>query len=225
MPTAAILPIKRFDSAKQRLNGKLGTGTRAALAAAMSADVLSALERANSLEAIIVVSGEQQAQDLVAEHGLIGVQDPQDKGQSHATRSGLARAAALGCDRAVMVAGDCPLLDPQELDDLLASTAGADVVIVPDRHEIGTNALIINPSGPFEPQFGPDSLARHTQQAQRRELSHSIERLDSLALDVDTTEDLEELARRLEGIHGRAPRTQGVLRQIHRSRLVPEVAA
>ena len=223
MATAAILPIKRFDSAKQRLNGRLGAGTRAALAAAMFADVLSSLQRATALDAIVVVSGEQQVQDAAAENGLMLVRDLQDKGQSNAARSGLARAAALGCDRAALIAGGCPLIDPQELDELLDATS-ADVVIVPDRHESGTNGLILNPSGPFEPQFGPDSLARHLKQAQRRELSCVIEPLASMAIDVDTHDDLAELSHKLESVHGRAQRTLGVLRQIERSQPLPPVA-
>lgn len=225
MATAAILPIKRFDSAKQRLNGRLGAGTRTALAAAMFADVLSALQRATTLDAIVLVSGEQQVQDAAFESGLVLVQDLQEKGQSHAARAGLARAAALGCDRAIMLAGDCPLLDPAALDELLAATH-SDVVIVPDRHESGTNALIVDPAGSFEPQFGPDSLARHIKQAERRGLTYSIEPVASMALDIDTADDLAELSHKLESAHGRAPRTTGVLRQIERSRPTrPPVAA
>jgi 2-phospho-L-lactate guanylyltransferase len=115
-----------------------------------------------------------------------------------------------------MVAADCPLIDPAELDELLSS-ASADVVLVPDRHEAGTNALLINPSGPFEPQFGPDSLARHMQQARRRELTFAVEQVASLAIDLDTPDDLELLEQKLERAHGRAPRMQGVLRQLQRS--------
>jgi len=57
---AAILPVKRFEAAKQRLGEALGSGSRAALAAAMFADVLSALERSEMLQAIVVVSGERE---------------------------------------------------------------------------------------------------------------------------------------------------------------------
>lgn len=224
MPTAAVLPIKRFDAAKQRLSDELGAGTRAALAAAMFADVLSSLQHSQALEAIIVVSGEPQVHDIVAETGLIAISDHHDKGQSHAARSGLARAAALGCDRAIMVSGDCPLLNPAELDELIAA-ASTDVVVIPDRHESGTNGLIINPSGPFEPQFGPDSLARHTKQAERRDLSLTIEPIGSLAIDIDTADDLAELIKRLKDSHGSAPRTRGVLRQIERLSGSRQVAA
>jgi 2-phospho-L-lactate/phosphoenolpyruvate guanylyltransferase len=222
---AAILPVKRFEAAKQRLAESLGAGARVALAAAMFSDVLGALERAEALEPLVVVSGDRQVRDVVAGHEVVLIGDVNDKGQSHAARSGLARAAALGCRRAALVPSDCPLLEPSELDGLVAASADADVVIVPDRHGTGTNALVLDPSGPFEPQFGPDSLRRHVEQAKRRGLTHSVERPPSLLLDVDTGDDLVELAVALERSHGRAPRTQGVLRQIERTRGSRSVAA
>jgi 2-phospho-L-lactate/phosphoenolpyruvate guanylyltransferase len=215
---AAILPVKRFESAKQRLGEALGAGSRAALAAAMFSDVIRALERTSSAEKIVVVSGDPHVRDLIAGRDVILIADVAEKGQSHAARSGLARAVALGCPRAALVPSDCPLLAPAELDGLVAASAGADVVIVPDRHGTGTNALVVDPSGSFEPQFGPDSLRKHVEQAERRGLSYSIERPPSLILDVDTGDDLVALAIALEREHGRAARTRGVLRQIERTR-------
>jgi 2-phospho-L-lactate guanylyltransferase (CobY/MobA/RfbA family) len=98
-------------------------------------------------------------------------------------------------------------------------------VIVPDRHRTGTNGLLLDPSGPFQPQFGPDSLKLHVEQAKRRGLTHVVEELPSLALDVDTDHDLAELMRELDQLHGRAPRTRGVLRQIERSSGRPHIPA
>jgi 2-phospho-L-lactate/phosphoenolpyruvate guanylyltransferase len=223
---AAILPVKRFDSAKQRLGEALGSGSRAALAAAMFADVLSALERSEMLHAIVVVSGEPEVADIVAGRDVILIGDTTEKGQSSAARAGLARATALGLDRAALVPSDCPLLDPAELEELFVRAAGgADVVVVPDRHGTGTNALVVDPSGPFEPQFGPGSCQRHVDQASSRGLRCSVERPPSLTIDVDTGDDLIALGIALERSHGRAPRTRGVLRQIERTRNSRTIAA
>ena len=46
MTTVAVLPVKRFDEAKQRLGETMRSGTRRALAEAMLTDVLTALRRA-----------------------------------------------------------------------------------------------------------------------------------------------------------------------------------
>jgi 2-phospho-L-lactate guanylyltransferase len=223
----AILPVKRFERAKQRLKDALGAGSRSALVSAMFSDVLSALQRCSALDAVLVVSGEPAVRDLVVEPGAVLIADTAEQGQSHAAHTGLARAAALGYDRALLVPGDCPLIDPSELQGLIERSAAErhDVVIVPDRHEEGTNALLLDPSGPFTPQFGPGSLSRHRDQASRRGMRCSVEPLPSLALDVDTAEDLAALIETLRHSHGRAPRTEGVLKQIERSGQRPPVAA
>lgn len=226
MRPAAILPVKSFESAKQRLGEALGSGSRAALAAAMFSDVLGALERSSMLQGIIVVSGDREVGDIVAGRNVLLIDDQVEKGQSHAARVGLARAASTGFDRAALVPSDCPLLDPSELEELFVrAAAGVEVVLVPDRHGTGTNALVIDPSGPFEPQFGPGSCKRHVEQAEARGVRFAVERPASLTLDVDTGDDLVELALALERSHGRAPRTRGVLRQIERTRDSRSVAA
>lgn len=216
MATAAILPVKRFDQAKQRLGDALGASTRATLAAAMFADVLAQIQRADSLHEIFVVSGEPAVQELATEAGAALIDDPAEKGQSQATLSGLARAAAKGYERALLVPGDCPLVDPGEVD-LLVRGSAEEVVIVPDRHDTGTNALLLDPSGSFEPKFGPGSLALHVEQAHGKGLRHVVTTVPSLGLDVDTGDDLDELVRALDGVHGRASRTRGVLSQIGRT--------
>ena len=61
----------------------------------------------------------------------------------------------------LLVPGDCPALDPGEVATLLARQGRAGVVIVPDRHGAGTNALLLSPPDVIEPSFGPGSFARH----------------------------------------------------------------
>lgn len=227
MPAAAILPVKQFGEAKQRLAGALGAGTRTALAGAMVADVLTALERAEEVEAVIVVSSEPAAVEHAKQRELILVPEPQQDGQSSATLAGLARASALGFGTALLVPGDCPMMDPGEIDALARRAAERDagVLVVPDRHGTGTNALAVDPCGRFEPQFGPGSLARHTQQAETKGLRCRVEPVPSLALDVDTPDDLAALMETLRLTRGGAARTRGILSQIERTRVPPTVAA
>jgi 2-phospho-L-lactate guanylyltransferase len=78
--------------------------------------------------------------------------------------------------------------------------------------------LLVDPRGPFEPQFGPGSRERHVAQAERRGLAYAVADVASLGLDLDTGEDLEQLVAALADVHGRAARTRGVLSQIGRAR-------
>src|SRR4051794_39122921 len=130
----------------------------------MVVDVLDALRAASEIGVTIVVSGQI---DDSSDDGFVVVRDEHDQGQSPAALAGMARARELGYARAVLVPGDCPLLDPADVDALSCTAAGRDVVIVPDRHGTGTNALALDPAGQFEPSFGPGSLDRHAEQARR----------------------------------------------------------
>ncbi len=231
MRTAAILPVKRFPLAKQRLGESVSDSLRADLARAMVGDVLSALRECARVEATIVVTCESMVAAAARYAGAIVIEDSTESGQSAAVSLGLARAIEEGFERALCVPGDCPTLNPDELTALLdarvpdADAAGhlegpqahvgiatpIEVVIVPDRHGSGTNGLLLTPPDAIAPSFGPDSRARHERLAERAAASWRIERPASLLLDIDTGEDLAVLRERLAGEGVRAPRTRAVL--------------
>jgi 2-phospho-L-lactate guanylyltransferase len=220
MRTAAILPIKSFAAAKQRLAPTLGSGSRQALAQAMFSDVLSSLKKVERLETIAVVTGDPGAEAASRGDKVTVVHDSLEAGQSAAAAVGIRHAIALGFERVLLVPGDTPLLDPREIDELLArgEADGMQVVIVPDRHGTGTNALLITPPEAFKPSFGPDSLNRHVAAAQEAGLMHSVEEVPSLLHDVDTPDDLATLSALLDDRRACAPLTRGALSQLDRLR-------
>ncbi len=219
MATLAILPVKNFDSAKQRLAAEMPPGVRRALAQAMCADVLLALRRSQRVDAVVVVSGELDASALASGHSVEVIDDPDDAGQSAAARRGIARAVERGFERVVLVPGDCPALDPGELDALLERAEGLEktVVIVPDRHGAGTNALVLAPPAIIDTAFGVGSFARHRDRARAAGVDPVVDEVPSLGLDVDTPEDMAVLREALGTARTVAPNTRGMLRQLDRS--------
>jgi 2-phospho-L-lactate guanylyltransferase len=91
------------------------------------------------------------------------------------------------------------------------------VAIVPDRHGTGTNALLIAPPGAFDPSFGPGSFDRHLEHARQAGIVHRVEALPSLALDVDTPDDLIALWQIVDDSQRGAQRTRGALMQLERT--------
>jgi 2-phospho-L-lactate guanylyltransferase len=216
MKTCAVLPIKRFDDAKQRLDRTLNAGSRRALAEAMVSDVLHALRRATRIDAVIVVTGEHGAEALARAYDAQSIPDD-DRGHSHAARSGVDWALERDYERVLMIPGDCPVLDPAEVDALVVEGMSApDVVIVPDRHRTGTNALLLAPPDVIAPSFGPGSRARHEQAAHDAGARWRIVEPRSLVLDVDTADDLAVLRMALEARPGGAAHTRGLLRRMER---------
>jgi 2-phospho-L-lactate/phosphoenolpyruvate guanylyltransferase len=217
MRTAAILPIKSFEQAKQRLRHELAAHDRRALVEAMFADVLVALGRVHTLERIVVVSGDRVAQRIAAGYGATIVEDD-ERGHNTAAARGITTLQQDGIERVLLVPGDCPLLSAADLNILLTHRSGErSVLIVPDRHGTGTNALLLTPPDVLAPSFGPDSCRRHLADASAAGVPAECVELDSLGLDVDTPDDLDALRRTLAGTHGGAAHTRGMLNQLMRA--------
>jgi 2-phospho-L-lactate guanylyltransferase len=233
MRTLAILPVKSFAAAKQRLADALGAGSRHALAQAMFRDVLGTLRHVPGLDGIVVVTSDRDAESAARGYRVVVLPDTEQAGQSRAALIGIRHALAEGCDRVLLVPGDTPLVEPGELSRLLgddretaaegpaARVGTPEVLIVPDRHGTGTNALVLSPPDAIEPSFGPGSFARHMAAAERAGVPHRAEVVRTLALDVDTPADLAELVAELELRRGQAPSTRGALRQLDRAGASP----
>ena len=209
MKATAVLPVKRFAAAKQRLG--LDGERRRALVTAMLEDVLEAIGGARMVERTLVVTGERAAERIAAAAGAEVLADPADEGHPEAALIGVRRALELGADCVVLLPGDCPLLDPRELDSLLSATGERHVAVVPDRHGTGTNSLVLSPPDAIRPAFGEGSRDRHVAAAREAGVPFFIEEVDSLALDLDTPADIIALTRELDSGRGRAPRTAKAL--------------
>jgi 2-phospho-L-lactate guanylyltransferase len=227
--------VKRFAEAKQRLASGIDDGRREALVAAMLEDVLEAIGSTRSIERTIVVSDEPRAAAVAAAHGAEVVPDPGtntdpgksersaappgssdsgrsgEGGHSNAASAGIARAEEHSAECVVLLPGDCPLLDPRELDRLLTGVPASYAAIVPDRHGTGTNALVLAPPRAIRPAFGEGSCERHVAAAREAGVPFAVEELPSLALDLDTPADVVALTRVLDERPGPAPRTAKAL--------------
>lgn len=222
MRATAIIPVKRFGQAKQRLLEALDRPQRAALVKAMLTDVLRATTAAEEIERVIVVTAEGRAERIALGHArrvttpIEVFQEDGDRGHPEAATLGIVRAKALGADCVVLLPGDCPLLDAGELDAALERMRAGRVAVVPDRHGTGTNALLMSPPDAIGPAFGPGSRERHTSRAERAGFEVAVEGLASLALDVDTPDDLDAVAELLEANAERARATADVLVELGR---------
>lgn len=217
MKATAIIPVKRFGDAKQRLLEALDRPQRATVVKAMLSDVLAAVSATAAVERVIVITGEGRAERIALKHAqrtktpLEVLRDPDDRGHSEAATLGIIRALALGAECAALLPGDCPLLDPEELNTALARMSPGRVAVIPDRHETGTNGLLLAPADAIGPAFGEGSMERHRDRAERAGYEVAVERLVSLALDLDTPDDLAALAQTLAETPARAPATAAAL--------------
>jgi len=194
----AVVPVKRFAVAKSRLAPGIEAERKPELIAAMVADVLEAIGAARMIERTIVVSQEPEAAALAAAAGAELVSDFEDSSHSAAALAGIATAEASGAACVALLPGDCPLLDPRELDKMLTGVPDPYVAVIPDRHGTGTNALVLAPPSAIEPSFGEGSRDRHVAAARAAGIPYGVEELPSLGLDLDTPADIVALTMRVE---------------------------
>ena len=91
MRTQAIVPVKDFTVAKQRLMEHLSPGPRRALVEAMFSDVLVALRRAERVDEVVVISSDRDAQEIAGGYGA-GILDDEQLGHSEAASLAIATA-------------------------------------------------------------------------------------------------------------------------------------
>jgi 2-phospho-L-lactate/phosphoenolpyruvate guanylyltransferase len=211
LKATAVLPVKRFGAAKQRLAAGIDDERRAELAEAMLGDALDAIGAARAIEHTIVVTREPRAAEAAKAAAAEVLSDFTDEGHSEAALAGIGRAEDQGSRCVILLPIDCPLLDPRELDRILTGVPERYVAIVPDRHGTGTNALALAPPTAIRPAFGEGSCARHVAAAREAGIPFSVEKLPSLGLDLDTPADVVALTRELATQPDRAKLTAKAL--------------
>ena len=216
----AVVPVKAFAQAKQRLAPLLDPGERTALARAMLLDVLGALRRCRSLAGIVVVTADSEVAAIARIFQATVLDDRRDGGQSAAIEQAIAHLCAQRYDTLLALPGDVPLLDPHDIDRLVASHAPAPAVsLVAADGEGGTNALCCSPPDAIALHFGHDSLPKHIAAARAAGIDPVVVRADSLALDVDRPDDLLRFVATRSATHAwRELYARGVVQRIRAAR-------
>lgn len=199
MSVVAVLPVKALDRAKSRLaDHGVRPADRVALATGMLTDVLEALDRSRLVDDVVVVTGDPNVEVLARSYGNQVIADDPDQDHSDAALRGIAWALEDGAFHALLLPGDAPMLDHNDIDDLLERLAdGPEVVVIPDRHGTGTNGLLLTPPDAIGPSFGPGSRERHERLARDAGASYRVAELPSLLIDVDTGADIDALEQML----------------------------
>jgi 2-phospho-L-lactate guanylyltransferase len=203
--TWAVVPIRGLETAKTRLGGGLDPEERLELVTALLRRTLRATRDARSITGTVVVTMDPAAAGLATSHGAIGLVE-RAPGLNSAIEAGRSVAIARGATALLVLPADIPGVSPEGLDELAnralqAATGRALVVLVPDQHGAGTNALLVSPPEAIAPRFGEGSRAAHSAAA-RDAGAALLELTGPLSLDVDTPADLLAAETALGAIDG-----------------------
>jgi 2-phospho-L-lactate guanylyltransferase len=195
----AIVPVKPLRWGKSRLAGVLSQEERTDLNSQLLTHTLETLKAIPEIEHVLVISRDPAALSLARSHGARTVQE---KGAPELNVA-LARATIVARNYStsgvLIVPADLPLLAPEDVHAMLELAKDPPVVVLaPDRHNQGTNALLVCPVGLIEYDFGPGSFQRHCERARQAGARLEICELPSIALDMDLPEDLELVGEQMD---------------------------
>lgn len=187
----AIIPVKSLQLTKSRLTAVLTAQQRSQLTQHLLGRVLNILNDHQAISKIVVVSRDETVQALARPLAAITLAEPAQAGLNEAIHSGVRLAFMAKAERVLVLPSDLPSLTLAEVD-LVCGTAVPspnNLIICPDRHEQGTNALLLPPDRNFQFQFGSNSFNHHQQEAKRCHLRTTIIRSPGWQFDLDTLED------------------------------------
>lgn len=188
----AIVPIKPLRRGKSRLAGVLTEDERTFINYTMLENTLKALKATPEVDNVLVVSRDTSALALARDFHAKTLQEDSSSGNLNmALRRATVVAQIYSALTVLILPGDLPLLTSESIQTLIRMGTNPPVVaIAPDRRHDGTNALLINPAGLIDYQFGSGSFYRHKEQAEKFNVRVEICELPEFGLDLDLPEDL-----------------------------------
>lgn len=190
----AIVPVKPLRTAKSRLSAVLTRDEREILSQQMLINTLDLLREVKEIERTLVVSRDTKALSIARKHGARTVTENGAPELNNALARATVVAQQYDISGVLVIPADLPLMRIDDVENLISKATDPPVVVIaPDRHGRGTNALLSSPPSLIEYDFGTDSFERHVARAKASGVRIVICKNPSIGLDVDLPEDLEYL--------------------------------
>ena len=203
MDIGALIPVKGFNGAKQRLSSRLSMLERSDLMKAMVHDVLAEVGRVGQIQKTYIVTGSTEVESWVSAPNVEVIREREETGQTDAVHFGFAVMKAAGMGAALVLPGDIPLLRAEDIESVLRAAPknpiGPFAVLVPSHDYLGTNALLLAPPDILSLRFGYDSYRHHLHEAATHGIPVSVVENSRIGLDIDEPSDLQQLIQRLDG--------------------------
>jgi 2-phospho-L-lactate guanylyltransferase len=188
---SALIPVKGFINAKQRLAPLLSRAEREILAEAMFRDALDQVFKVGGLESVYVVTPDESVAAIASSHGARVILETEEKGETAAVDFARSRMTQQGIDSVLILPADIPLLRSGDIEHLLENRKPApSALLVPSHDRMGTNALVLSPPDIIGLRFGHDSFSYHLSQVAARGLPAHVIENERIALDIDEPKDL-----------------------------------
>jgi 2-phospho-L-lactate guanylyltransferase len=187
----AVVPVKQFDGAKQRLSSALSPDERRLLATTMLEDVLNAVSAVKTLVGTLVVTVDPAATSLATRYRARVVTEGARDGYTGAVTAAARLLVREGQTGMMTMPGDIPRLSSEEIAATLTAHRPAPAfTIVPAHDDLGSNTIVCSPPDAVPLRFGEDSFYPHLDAARARGIEPLIVRHPGIGMDIDNPVDL-----------------------------------
>lgn len=188
----AIVPVKSLRRGKSRLANVLTDEERSALNNDLLIRTLHCLQSIPAIDQVLVISYDPEVLAKARELGTMTVQEGKRTNLNNALRRATVAAKAYNASKAIIIPADLPFINKEDIEDFIAQQGTPpEIIISSDQRSDGTNALLTNPIGILEYNFGEWSFRKHIEQAEQKKINVKVKNEKSLTFDLDLPEDLE----------------------------------
>jgi 2-phospho-L-lactate guanylyltransferase len=189
-----LIPVKDLSCAKQRLAQLLTQDERTRIAWLMLETICAAAAAVRNVDRLAVVTLYPPAISLAEKYGMEVISETAQTSESASVDFGSHELKKRGARSVLRLPLDLPLIKTEDIEMILShGKTRPHVVIVPSRDGSGTNAILRSPPDMFPSHFGPGSLGKHLQEAERARAECEVIHLPRVALDIDDPEDVKEM--------------------------------
>lgn len=188
----AIIPVKPLNRAKSRLSHVLSPEERQQLAEMMFRRVLEVVRTVPQIMGTLVVSRDSKAIGIARDYGARTVQESGMPELNLALMRATQVIMRWKVTATLILPADLPLIAGEDIAGMIEmGQADRSVVIATDKHEDGTNAMLLRPPGLIEYAYGPGSYRRHIELARAAGAIVKTYHSERLSLDIDMPDDLK----------------------------------
>lgn len=193
----AIIPVKPLRRGKSRLAGILSEQERTQINKWMLETTLKSVKGVAVIDNFVVISYDPTTLSIARNLGARTIQENRLTNINRSIRRATSAAKAFNATQVLILPADLPFIKSGIIKRFIDHAGNPpEIIISPDQRQNGTNALLVNPIGIIDYDYGQWSFKRHIEQAERKKLRIDICNLDGLNFDLDTPEDFEYLKSR-----------------------------
>jgi len=186
------IPVKKLSESKTRLSSILSLEERQELVRRMLEEVLGTVIQSDMVGRILVICCDARLVEGIRSPKVEMIREEDSQGLNVALRGAVVHSMQRGASSLLILPADIPLIEKDDVEEIISSTLDRGVVIVPSKDDLGTNALMLTPPDVMHPAFGSDSFLSHISLAKIRGIRINALRLERVSLDIDTSEHVRE---------------------------------